>query len=129
MALTEFSPINCLTARATYPGITVAVKSGVMMLNEHACELLQATSGGGVKLFQDEDNPQDWYVVFGPEDGFALRSKADAKGLFFNNTYLARLIADSLGIESGSFKMGVGSEITEIEGVGNAFPLLFVKKK
>ncbi len=115
MRLKEFNSENTMVARSGSPCIGVNQKTGVFNMNKLATELMGLKNGDGITIHQDEDQPENWYIEKAKTNGFITREKKDASGgLMFNNTTLARAIAEGGGC-SGSFRLLIAGQPTKHE--------------
>lgn len=118
MKLREFNPENSISIRGgndQRPTISVNTKSGLFTFSQAAVSLLGVKNNSQVKFLQDEEDPESWFIHEVKTDGFELRAKTNiTKGLIFNNTFLARAIAQSVGMKAQSGKIIVSAKpITE----------------
>lgn len=96
MKLKAFNSETCIVKRAGKPAMGINFKIGLFRFNRECCEQLSLSAGDKVSLHQDEDEPGDWYLLIKDDKGFELRAKENVtNGLLFNNTSLARQIAES----------------------------------
>lgn len=115
MKLKEFNAENTVS-RTGSPTLSFNTKSGVFNLNKLACELLNLASGDSVVFHQDETEAEDWYIEKAERNiGFALRGKDVKNGLSFNNTTLARTLADSAQYSAESGKILMAANYTHYE--------------
>jgi hypothetical protein len=111
MKLKVFTPETC---GHTYTGkstLNVNYGSGVFTFSKAAVEQLKINAGMNCTVLQDEARPKDWYLKFEKKQGFQLRNanKGESNALLFNNSYTAREIAKSLGI-NGNATYLIGAE-------------------
>lgn len=122
MKLREFNSQNCLAVKNVVPSISGNLKSGIVRLNKGLVALLKLNNGSPVVFTQDEESPEDWYIAT-KEGGLSFRkdrsggSSRDNDVLVANSMYLVKSIVKSLDIPLLSFRMYVGTEPTEIEGI------------
>lgn len=85
--------------------------SGVITLSTSAVEGLKLKEGDKMCVVQDEENPDDWYLMK-DENGFSLRTYKGNNGLCFNNAYIAKSIINFLDINANSVCFKVATEAT-----------------
>lgn len=116
MAMTQYNALNSASQRRGTPSISINLKAGLFGINKDACALLEINEGDQLSFFNDEENTDTWCVAKVEENGFVARSTKDGKvGLFFNNTFLARTIAESIGFDGTSGRMPLVAEYEELE--------------
>lgn len=101
------------------PCINVCPRNGSFSLNKSAMELTGFKTGDFVSLVNDEDAPDDWYIVKDPK-GFMLKSKENSKGepgtLIFRCTALATIVVSSLKLpEASSYSILMAGQPTKID--------------
>jgi hypothetical protein len=85
------------TGQRIMPMIHFNIMTGLFRINKAAVQLLKLEKGKLVELFQDIDNPTDWYVALSGDKGFELRFKSKVtNGLFFSNKKLADILSRSV---------------------------------
>jgi hypothetical protein len=119
MKLKTFNPDNCISSRSgksTKPIVGINSKNGLFRMAPPVCDLLELKEGDHVMFHQDEEDPANWYAEKVKEGGFVLRIKPGVgKGLYFNNTSLARSIFASVGYAAVSGQVRVAGQPTKVE--------------
>jgi hypothetical protein len=54
-----------------------------------------------VAIVQDEEKPEDWYLVINDPDGFPLRENT-GEGMAFNNAYIVKTFMDCMDFKTNS---------------------------
>lgn len=101
MKLKSFNPevLPATTGRQFTPFVSIHMKSGMFGINGVACEIIGLKKGDLVEVYQDEEDPENWYLAKVKEGGWTLSQKYNSTGLFFCNKQLCVLIIDSVGAE------------------------------
>lgn len=117
MKLKEFNSENCsgFSKRSSAPSIAIDTKVGCNRINREACERLGLKEGDQVKFHQDEEEEADWYIEKVSEGGFSLRKVGSGSALAFNNTALAKKIAESVAYEGRSGRCLIAGKPTEFQ--------------
>lgn len=123
MKLKTFTPKQYTNTRGggrnSTPSLSINTKAGTIRMNMAAAKQMDLKDGSQVLFYQDETDPENWYLGEVEKDGFVLRErKAPNKGLMFNAAGLAREIAESVAFIETSGKCLVAGQATETsEGV------------
>jgi hypothetical protein len=118
MKLKEFNSENTITVRggrSTTPKIGLSTKTGLFNFNRSACQLIDLKPGEQIVILQDEEDTENWFLEKVKQKGFVLREKGNFKGLLFNNTTLARAIADSVSFKEQSGRILIAGKSTVFE--------------
>jgi len=119
MKLKEFNAENTKTSRgggSKTPSIGINLKTGLFSINKTACELMDIKADDQVIILQDEEDKANWYLEKVKTKGFQVRSKAEiTTGALFNNTILARAIADSVEFKGKSGKVIIAGKPTALD--------------
>jgi len=88
--------------------------AGVIRINKCASERIGLKSGDKMKFYQDEDNPEDWYVAVVPktdELGLRIRQSNSQIGTFcLNSIAVVKNLYESIGFRGKTIKFQLGSE-------------------
>jgi|688.fasta_scaffold687957_3 hypothetical protein len=82
-------------------------RKGASNISKKAQEMMGLKEGDSVAIYQDNDNPADWYMAK-DKDGFQCRR--NTAGLMFNSAMIANSILDCFSYEGKSFSFLIGSE-------------------
>jgi len=106
MKLKLFAP-----TRLNKPSISL-YKNGEFRISQSLADIMGAKTGSRIQVFQDEEEPTDWYIKFNTEDGYLLRNKSGkGAGYAFCSKPLVEAIKNSVKIRDGAkFIMPVSSE-------------------
>lgn len=119
MKLKEFNTENLpvVSRRDTVPKLGIQAKTGIVIFNPPAIDLLQIKDGDTVVFHQDEEDKVNWYVevVGNSPKGFKLRIKKPTNYLMFNSTSLARRIFESVDFTGKSGSILIAGEPTVYE--------------
>lgn len=99
MKLKSFNPevLPATTGPKQKQAMSIHIKSGLFSLNGAVCKLMELDNGDQVEIYQDEQDPENWYIAKVKEGGFRLRGKTARSGsLFFSNRKLCDLILESV---------------------------------
>ena len=80
MKLKEFIPTQNKKA-----SISLSKSKGVVRISSLLAELAGAKEGTHVQVFQDEEEPSDWYLKFNAPQGHLLRKKSSRGGGYIFN--------------------------------------------
>ncbi|MBX3253958.1 MAG: hypothetical protein KF862_07430 [Chitinophagaceae bacterium] len=72
-------------------------KTGVISINQKACDKMLLSPGDKISIAQDEKVPENWYI-FKDTNGFEVRGGYDKKGCLFNHSLLTQTVVDALGL-------------------------------
>lgn len=126
MKLKEFNLTNSSFIKTGEPTISCNVTAGLVNLSPELCKIMKLGDGRRVSLFQDEENPQDWYITE-TTDGFRLREDKKGRGgnsaITFNNTTTVKAMAKSLKIVGNYFKCRVG-DTPVVVGKTSYYPII-----
>lgn len=84
--------------RASVPAISL-YKNGEVRFSSHLVNALHVIPGSRVLFFQDELNPQDWYIKINCSRGYKLTERGPDKRLSFTSKPLVIAIIDSLKLK------------------------------
>lgn len=81
---------------------------GAISLSGGAVKRMDLKILSRIEIAQDQNRPTDWYIRSSSErHAFPLRQNKGSKSRIFNNSYLAKKILESVGLnESFSFPIG-----------------------
>lgn len=99
MKLIKFDATNSKTHKSGEAIIRFNMAGGIS-LTKTATEELGLKAGQKVSVVQDEEKPEDWYLVINDEDGFELRENTTGTGVAFNNAYIVHTLKNFLDIEA-----------------------------
>lgn len=107
------------------PTVTLR-KKGVCNINSALAELMKLKTGGSVALFQDENEPDNWYIAKDSKDGFAVRQSYDKQStsVMFNASGAVKQIFEHFNYEETSARCVVGKEPVKDNGFA-LFPIMF----
>ncbi len=96
MKLIKFDTTNCISPRKGTSTVSFS-KNGVIALNKQFSVQCGFTAGDKIAIFQDEENPYDWYIAK-DDDGFELRwgNAAVMDNLKANNACLCKQFKEAL---------------------------------
>ena len=118
MKFKVFNSVNTKTEKRKHPAIFgFNTKSGVLSINKEACEMIGLDDTQTIEMVQNEDEPNDWYIIIAKDqkNGIALRNNKTGS-ILFQSVVLARKIAESVGFTDNYGKCNIGTEPFEIEG-------------
>lgn len=120
MKLKEFNTDTCVvvkTPRVHPASLFLNTKTGLFRISKEAAELAGLKVGDHVLFHQDEDEPTDWYFekASAKQKAFALRGVKSGLSLLFNNSVLARQIAESVAFKDTAGKCLIAGEPTEFK--------------
>ncbi len=73
-------------------------RSGTITLNSVAVNALQINAEERIEFIQDEDNPEDWYILKSSDGGYTLRQQTEkTTAVMIQNKGLITHIARELG--------------------------------
>jgi hypothetical protein len=96
MKLKLFTP-----TRLNKPSISLYESNGEIRISQSLSDMVGTSAGSKLQIFQDEDEPADWYIKFNTEDGYLLHNKSGG-GYSFNSKPLIRAIKGSIKIRDGA---------------------------
>jgi hypothetical protein len=116
MGLIKYDSTNTRSgSRAAKPTISFA-KAGMITISGAAVAILKLKEGDKVSIFQDEEEPKDWYIAPDPA-GFEIRPIKSGKAWAFNNAAIAGAVRLALKAE-GSVVFPIAAEpALESEGL------------
>lgn len=117
MNLKEYNPINSkpvATPRAHPASLRIDTKTGRFIFNKTASELIGLKDKCQIVILQDEQEPEDWYLEIVKVSGFVIRNRERQSEYVFNNTVIARMIADSVGYTARNGRMLIAGKPTKI---------------
>lgn len=127
MKLKSFNSTNMRGATAGESSISFS-RQGIINISQMAVDAIGLKIGDVISLEQDEENPQDWYLMKNPE-GFKVRQYKGSNGLCFNAAALAKSfldLNDYTNTHSASFRLI--TEPVEIDGGGvKLYPVITTK--
>ncbi len=117
MKIKRFSRENTGQHHIGKPTVHIS-KTGLISFSRNSVESLNLKQNDRVELIQDEDNPQDWYVVTVENEGGFILRKGTYGQLLFNSSMVVDLIQKSLPLElrKDSLTFLIASQPEEIEG-------------
>lgn len=132
MELKFFNTSNMKSAgRAGQPTLRVT-RGGYIGLSKAAVDPMDFKAEDKVSLVQDQETPEDWYLVKDQENGFILRESSGSGSLAFNSSVMGKAMLDSLDCPDDSVRFKVVTEPVEHEtegGVIKLFPILTASAK
>ncbi len=117
MKFTKFDKSNMSNVRTGEAIIRFATK-GANSISKTAAEGIGLTEKDKVAILQDNDNPEDWYLIKDKENGFPLREYSNGQ-FCFNCSAMARAIIKAFDLDttSVSFKIQTdGQKCDDIKG-------------
>lgn len=127
MKLKSYTPETCPSVRSTKPFISFSTKSGLIIFNRKACEIIGISEDSLVQLLNDENEPENWYLRVSEhkkEAGFPLRKYGTQNtGLAFNCSSLVHSIADSVSFTGRSGRVFIGESVF-VKGTGDVWTLI-----
>jgi hypothetical protein len=122
MKLKEFDLHNSRKIpRAGRPFLRVTRRAGTLFFSASTAQTADLKEGDGVVLFQDEENPADWYFKKNnsPKSFILRKATNKAKGLVFNNSALAGILLDSAQTTGNlsNCTFGIQKNTVDIDGV------------
>jgi len=113
MKLKTFDRTQSKMRLSKKPAIRIS-KVGLISLNKCAIRLLDLKVGDKIKFYQDEDNPEDWYLKEVPKTddlGLICRNGSSfAKSIMVNSAATANALFESIGFTGTTLKCQIGSE-------------------
>jgi len=106
--------------------VRIDTKLGTFSFSRIAAEMMALDGMEGIVIYQDEDNPKDWYMLPTPQrtaDSHRLR-RAN-QDILFSNVNTARKIAASLTINEERFSMLIGPR----DETTSMFPIITASAK
>ena len=101
MKLKNFNPtlLPKMSDIQQQPRVSLHLKSGMFSINGVGCELIGLEKGDQIELYQDEEEPENWYIAKVKEGGWTLNQKgAGSTALFFCNRQACRLMMESVDV-------------------------------
>jgi hypothetical protein len=92
---------------------------GTITLNKDFFSKVGLEVNDKVSITQDEDNPDDWYLLIDDENGFALRQNKSKDRLLFNNAATAKAVIDHFKFRTKSVSFQIATEPTPIDDKEN----------
>lgn len=117
MNLKEYNPANSkpvATPRAHPASIRIDTKTGRFIFNKTAAELIGLKDKCQVVIHQDEQEPEDWYLEVVKTNGFIISNRERQGEYVFNNTVIARKVAESVGYTARNGRMLIAGKPTKI---------------
>jgi hypothetical protein len=117
MKLKEYNPANSkpvATPRAHPASLRLDTKTGRFLFNKTASELMGLKDKCKIVILQDENEPEDWYLEVVKDRGFVISSRDRQSESVFNNTVIARKIAESVGYNGRNGRMLIAGQPTII---------------
>lgn len=117
MKLKEYNPENSKPVaipRAHPATLRIDTKTGRFIFNKTASELIGLKDKYQVVIYQDEQEPEDWYIEVVKGGGFVLSGRERQGECVFNNTVIARKIAESVGYTARNGRMLIAGKPTKI---------------
>jgi hypothetical protein len=88
--------------------------AGAISLSKTFVQKAKLKESDKVYVAQDEESPEDWYLIKDNKNGFPLRGSSN-DGLQFNNAYTAKSIMETLEINAKSVAFMIATEPSELE--------------
>jgi hypothetical protein len=107
MKLKKFDSTNCKNSRIGKATISLC-SNAASAISKTATEALGLKPGDGIAIFQDIENPTDWYACK-DKDGFPLREHSSG-GLVFNASAVANHLFDSIQFNLKRFNFPIAKE-------------------
>ncbi len=112
MKLNKFDATNSMSIRTGVPSIGFG-KGGAITLSKKFLEETGIKKPVMASIVQDEDTPEDWYVIIGDPDGFQTRENS-AGGLAFNSSYVCKSFREFVSAEDVSVNCKLATHPAEI---------------
>lgn len=123
MELIEFSPKTF--KHNTFSTIVPAIRftaAGPIYLNKRAIEMLGESAKKGIILFQEKNNPKNWYFRMSDEGFTLMPYKKEDGTLYFSSKKLVEPVRESIKSPKKAFGLKI-LEKTVVEGLP-VYPLL-----
>ncbi len=119
MKLKIYNKANSATLRKGKPTVRVNSKSGAISFNTFATMELGLVTDTGLEIVQDENRPQDWYIMKSDSDSaFKARPKALTRdGFIIQSVVLSKAILKSVNADSTSASFLIGTVPVVHDGV------------
>jgi hypothetical protein len=104
-------------------------QSGIITISAAAAEKIKLKEGDKVSIAQDEDSPDDWYLITKDKKGFATRIYKGSNGLAFNNAYIAKSLINFLELKTKSVSFKLATEPAADNGGGKLYAILLATAK
>lgn len=93
-------------------------KTGMITFTASALKRLGLAQGQYVEIAQDEDSPEDWFIMHSTEQsGFLLRDGGKSGNAIFNNAHIGREFVNQFGPGKNSVACLLATEPVTIDGV------------
>ena len=94
--------------------------TGRILLSKGLTDLMGLKAGDNITIFQDEEEPTDWYLAKTKKGGFPVSGRGGKHSYYLNSSEMVRKIFGSLNYRELSGSMFVGAEPVE----ANIFPMI-----
>ena len=112
MKLQKFDASNSKSVRTGEPTINFNMAGGICF-SKTFCQKIGLKKGDKVSIVQDEDQPEDWYIIIGDKDGFPIRENT-GEGCAFNNAFICKNFIEHLQINAKSVNCKLATEPADI---------------
>ena len=116
MKLKEFNASNSQSIRSGLSQGMFFGKTGLIGLNKALCAQLGVKAMDTVTLYQDEDNPDEWYIAR-TEGGFSLHAPKKDGACSFGSSETCREFCKATGL-SGTVSLRVATQPVDDEHPG-----------
>jgi hypothetical protein len=129
MKLKRYNRQNSLSKKEGISSIRIA-ESGMISISATLYSKLNPGHKSDIYLefLQDEESPEDWYIVLSDEKiGFRVRNKSEQKSFMFNSASLCRKLITQVQPPSSTdtrFTLRVKEDPIEIEGIKKAWLII-----
>ena len=126
MKLKKFDSVTAPALRSqTTPLLTLRLK-GPSTINGLLTEMMKLKPEQRVALFQDESDPDNWYIAKDGKEGFSVRAQYDKKmtGVMFNAGGAVKCMFDYFQYKEAAARCVVGKEPVKEDGQ-LLFPILY----
>lgn len=117
MNLKEYNHKNCEPQRGRKDipaSISMSTEKGLFTFNKPAAELINVCEKDKVVVYQDEEEPENWYIEVVKDRGFPVRYNKRWENYKFNNVKVARKIAESVCFSGKTGRMLIAKQPTKI---------------
>lgn len=114
MKLIKFDAINTRSHRSGEATIRFH-KVGLISISKQGCVDLELKAGQNISIVQDEENPEDWYLLVNDENGFTLKDYKNTGGLFMQSAFIAKSIIGALELNANSVSFKLATKKADNE--------------
>lgn len=102
--------------------ITITPRNGVFFISAGLAKLLQMEADQKYSIAQDEDRPQDWYLLR-DENGMTVRAKKNDQFVFSNRKCAQEIASNLSALTAKRIAIKVGEHPLEQDGT-SLYPLI-----